>query len=57
MDRMGHSTTRAAVIYRHRTTERDRFIAAAMSQIIGAEPANPDSPSGTQRAREDHDDS
>jgi hypothetical protein len=29
MGRMGHSTTRAAVIYQHRTTERDRFIAAA----------------------------
>jgi integrase-like protein len=55
MGRMGHSTTRAAVIYQHRTTERDRFIAAAMSQIIEAELANPDSPSGTQRAR-DHDD-
>jgi hypothetical protein len=54
---MGHSTTRAAVIYQHRTTRRDRFIAAAMSQIIGAELANQDSPSGTQRAREDHDDS
>jgi len=54
MGRMGHSTTRAAVIYQHRTTERDRFIAAAMSQIIGAELANPDSPSDTQRACEDH---
>jgi hypothetical protein len=41
----------------HWTTERDRSIAAAMSQIIEAELANPDSPSGTQRAREDHDDS
>jgi integrase len=57
MGRMGHSTTWAAVIYQHRTTERDRFIAAAMSQIIEAELANPDSPSGTQRAREHHDDS
>jgi integrase len=54
MGRMGHSTTRAAVIYQHRTAERDRFIAAAMSQIIEAELANPDRPSGTQRAREDH---
>jgi hypothetical protein len=36
MGRMGHSTTRAALIYQHRTTEyqhrtteRDRLIAAA----------------------------
>ncbi len=51
MGRMGHSTTRAAVIYQHRTAERDRFIAAAMSQIVTAELADPDAPSGTQRAR------
>jgi integrase len=56
MGRMGHSTTRAAVIYQHRTAERDRFIAATMSQIIEAELAIPDRPSGTQRARGDHDD-
>jgi hypothetical protein len=53
----GHSTTRAAVIYQHRTIERERFIATAMSQIIGPELANQDSPSGTQRAREHQDDS
>ena len=47
MGRMGHSTTRAAVIYQHRTAERDRFIAAAMTQIIEAELADPGSPSGT----------
>jgi len=57
MGRMDHSTTRAAVIYQHRTAERDRFIAAAMSQIIEAALAIPDRPSGTQRARGDHDDS
>jgi integrase len=31
MGRMGHSTTRAALIYQHRTAERDRLIAAAMT--------------------------
>ena len=55
MGRMGHSTTRAALIYQHRTAERDRLIAAMMSQIIEAELADPDNPSGTQRAREEPD--
>jgi hypothetical protein len=32
MGRMGHSTTRAALIYQHRTAERDRLIAAAISR-------------------------
>jgi len=27
MDRMGHSTTRAALIYQHRTSLRDKMIA------------------------------
>jgi integrase len=51
MGRMGHSTTRAALIYQQRTAERDRLIAAMMSQIVEAELADPGSPSGTQRAR------
>ena len=34
MGRMGHSTTRAALIYRHRTTERDRLIAVTMSATV-----------------------
>ena len=51
MGRMGHSTTRAALIYQHRTTERDRLIAAAMSQLVEAELDAADKPSGTQRAR------
>lgn len=37
MGRMGHSTTRAALIYQHRTAERDRLIAAVMSEIVEAE--------------------
>jgi integrase len=55
MGRMGHSTTRAALIYQHRTSERDRFIAAAMSEIVKTELGEADRPSGTQRAREDGD--
>ena len=54
---MGHSITRAALICQHHTTERDRLIAAMRSEIIEAELADPDNPSGTQRAREGHDDS
>ncbi len=42
MGRMGHSITRAALIYQHHTTERDRLIAAMMSEIIEAELADPD---------------
>ncbi len=47
MDRMGHSTTRAAYIYQHRTTQRDKMIADAMSDRAEAELKL----SGTQRAR------
>jgi integrase len=57
MSRMGHSTTRAALIYQHRTTERDRLIAAAMHELVEAELREADQPSGTQRAREGRDDS
>jgi len=55
MGRMGHSTTRAALIHQHRTTERDRLIAAAMSQLVEAELGEAHSTSGTQRARRDRD--
>ncbi|MFI5064514.1 MAG: tyrosine-type recombinase/integrase [Streptosporangiales bacterium] len=51
MERMGHSTTRAALIYQHRTSERDKLIADAMGQLAKAELRQRESPSGTQRAR------
>jgi integrase len=54
---MGHSSTRAALIYQHRTTERDRLIAAAMNDLVEAELREAAEPSGTQRARESHPDS
>jgi hypothetical protein len=47
MGRMGHSTTRAALIYQHRTAEPDRFIAAAISAAVEAELGDADRPSGT----------
>jgi hypothetical protein len=50
MGRMGHSTTRAALIYQHRTTERDRLIAAAMSALVEADLDE----AKAQRARSGH---
>ena len=47
MDRMGHASTRAALIYQHRTTHRDRLIADEISKRAQAALK----PSGTQRAR------
>jgi integrase len=51
MERMGHSTTRAALIYQHRTSERDKLIADAMGKLAKAELRQRGRPSGTQRAR------
>ena len=47
MDRMGHASTRAALIYQHRTTQRDKIIADEISRRAKAELKR----SGTQRAR------
>jgi hypothetical protein len=58
MERMGHSSTRAALIYLHATRERDQKIAAGMGKLFtdakktsikktGTDPKR----SGTQRAR------
>jgi Phage integrase family len=49
MDRMGHSSTRAAYIYQHRTSLRDKMIADEISRRVEAEQTR----SGTQRARGD----
>ncbi|GIF15286.1 putative prophage phiRv2 integrase [Actinoplanes teichomyceticus] len=48
MHRMGHATMRAALIYQHATSERDREIAAAMDRRIakGADPAAAKKPKG-----------
>jgi hypothetical protein len=59
MERMGHSSARAALIYQHATQERDEAIAAGMGKLLrqarrtnaagGA--AGTGRRSGTQRAR------
>jgi integrase len=59
MARMGHSSTRAALIYQHSTDERQREIADALGQLArdelkrakGASGRRAGSRSGTQRAR------
>jgi integrase len=52
MDRMGHSTTRAALIYLHASDDRQRAIADALSKVSATElkRCSPNR-SGTQRAR------
>jgi hypothetical protein len=50
---MGHSSTRAAMIYRHATRERDEAVAIAMGEALTrAREARGKGGSGTQRARE-----
>jgi hypothetical protein len=51
MERMGHSTTRAALIYQHRTSERDKLIADAMGKLGQGRATATREASGTQRAR------
>jgi integrase len=52
MDRMGHSTTRAALVYLHGSDERQQVIAEALSKRAARELGRSKSrPSGTQRAR------
>jgi hypothetical protein len=56
MERMGHSTTRAALTYLHASDERQRAIAEAMSKISAPElRRHRPVPSGTQRARKQRD--
>ena len=52
MDRMGHSTSRAALTYLHASDERQRAIAEALSKLTSGEleRRGPDR-SGTYRAR------
>jgi integrase len=49
MARMGHSSTRAALIYLHATDERQRKIADALGDLAAKELKRQSS--GTQRAR------
>ena len=51
MDRMGHSTTRASLIYLHSTDERQRTIADTIDEQARAELRKIKKPSGTKVAR------
>ena len=57
MERMGHSSPRAALIYQHATRERDQKIAAGMGKLFAEakktskQTGTGSKPSGTQRAR------
>ena len=53
MERMGHSSPRAALIYQHATRERDEAIAAGMGKLLkeARKQARCSGGSGTQWAR------
>jgi hypothetical protein len=52
MERMGHSSTRAALIYLHATAERQRTLADTLGTIIEADRAANQDASGTDVARQ-----
>ena len=52
MDRMGHSTAQAAMVYLHGSDERQRVIAESINKVAAAELRRSRSRrSGTERAR------
>jgi hypothetical protein len=51
MDRMGHSSTRAALIYLHSSDERQRMLAAAIGRAASAALGKTATASGTEVAR------
>ena len=55
MERMGHSSTRAALIYLHATTERQHTLADTLGTFIEAESSVNQEASGTDVARGDQD--
>jgi len=48
MDRMGHSSLRAALIYQHRSSQRDKMLANAISERVSAELADNGHVTGTE---------
>ena len=50
MARIGHSSTRAAMIYQHATRDRDRAIAVALDTLIEESRNKIDNASGTDLA-------
>ena len=53
MERMGHSSTRAALIYQHATRDRDEAIATAMGELFAT--ARRKGPAKGRSARSGHD--
>ena len=51
MHRMGHGSMRAALIYQHATSERDREIAAAMDKRISGESGSKPAPKKRRRKK------
>ena len=51
MARMGHASTRAALIYQHASQDRDKVIAEALGDAFKAARKGTKKRSGTQRAR------
>jgi hypothetical protein len=51
MDRMGHASTRGALIYQHRNTHRDKLIADEISKRAAAELRRSDAPMFVKRGR------
>jgi integrase len=56
MHRMGHSSMRAALIYQHATSERDREIASGMDKRIAAAQGKKATPRKKPKKRKDGDD-
>ena len=55
MERMGHSSTRAAVIYLHSSDDRQRMLADAVGEAVRAALRPAETDSGTQVARDQRD--
>jgi hypothetical protein len=53
MHRMGHGSMRAALLYQHATTDRDRRIADAMQDMIDASRTASDADSTTEDGEDD----
>jgi hypothetical protein len=51
MERMGHSSARAALIYQHATRERDQKIAAGMGKLFADAKKTSTKNSGTDSKR------
>jgi hypothetical protein len=55
MERMGHSSSRAALIYLHSTSDRQRQLAETVAVRVQSELSKPDKPGTNRVARMWHD--